>query len=160
MPMLHDDRCDWGLPCRQASSLLCTLHVVQRASRSLAYGQKGIQIPSSPHLRWHLFSKTWQKVISYHLPWVASVTHLRIHAFESGARLPCHSRFCWTTAEWTVQVQWWSTRPNHWCSLQHPRLSLRWSGVNARETVHVIAADVSQELTLHRHLLPLCTVWK
>ena len=114
-----------------------------------AYCPKGLQIASIPDLRWHLSYKYLAE--SGKLPPTMGalkqvILRRHVQAGQSGARLPIPSRFRLTHCRMAITrntMMASSTQPPLMCQ-QHRRLSLRWSGVSARGTAHLIAARASQ----------------
>ena len=114
-----------------------------------AYCPKGLQISSIPELRWHLFCKYMAE--SEKLPPTMGAlkqhilrTHLQARVWGQAAHPK--SRFRWTHCRMAITritMMASSTQPPLMCH-QHRRLSLRWSGVSARGTAHLIAARANQ----------------
>ena len=111
-----------------------------------AYCPKGLQISSIPDLRWHLFCKYMAESEKLPPTMDALKQHrLRTHV-QARVRLPMPSRFRWTHCRMAITrttMMANSTLPPLMCH-QHRRLSLRWSGISARGTAHLIAARASQ----------------
>ena len=109
-----------------------------------AYSPKGLQISSIPDLRWHLFCKYMAE--SEKLPPTMGALKQHILRTHVQARLPIPSRFRWTHCRMAITrttMMASSAQPPLMCH-HHRRLSLRWAGVSARGTAHLIAARANQ----------------